>query len=191
MLNVKTLFSTEDEVWQKRSRTLSFNIHNCLPCIVQHYNRKQKTVDVQPAIRERFVGQDGRIQYVNYPLLINVPVAFPSAGKFRIELPISKGDECLVVFSDLAIDNWWKDGNIQNPVELRRHDLSDGIAIFGLQNQAKINREQSKAPSNKMSLFNSDTGTGINIGEYGIELVYYRMVEGELVKTVQRLGDAD
>lgn len=46
-----------------------------------------------------------------------------------MKFPIIPGDECLVVFSDLSIDNFWLNGNVQNPVESRRHDLSDGIAI--------------------------------------------------------------
>ena len=38
----------------------------------------------------------------------------------------------------MAIDNWFVNGNIQNPVEQRRHDLSDAFAIFGVRNQNKV-----------------------------------------------------
>lgn len=106
-----------------------FNLRCCIPCIVQSYNSENGTIECQPAIRERIINQNEEIEYRNIPLLINVPVAFPSSGNWQISFPISKGDECLVFFSDLSIDNFWLKGNIQNPIEDRRHDLSDGIAI--------------------------------------------------------------
>lgn len=60
---------------------------------------------------------------------MNVPVVFPSNSEYAVTFPLEKGDECLVLFSDLSIDNFWQKGNVQNPIEDRRHDLSDGIAI--------------------------------------------------------------
>ena len=47
-------------------------------------------------------------------------------------MPIAEGDECLVIFNDYCIDAWWQNGGTGN-VQLtkRRHDLSDGFAIFG------------------------------------------------------------
>lgn len=106
-----------------------FNLRCCIPCIVQSYNSENGTIECQPAIRERIINQNEEIEYRNIPLLINVPIAFPSSGNWQISFPISKGDECLVFFSDLSIDNFWLKGNVQNPIEDRRHDLSDGIAI--------------------------------------------------------------
>ena len=58
-----------------------------------------------------------------------MPVVFPGNSGYGIKFPVRKGDEVLVVFSDLSIDNFWKNGGVQNPIESRRHDLSDGIAI--------------------------------------------------------------
>ena len=56
-------------------------------------------------------------------------MVFPGSVNFDIKFPLSKNDECLVFFSDLSIDNFWQKGSVQNPVEVRRHDLSDGMAI--------------------------------------------------------------
>ena len=58
----------------------------------------------------------------------NVLVAFPSNNEYSVTFPLKTGDECLVFFSDLSIDNFWEKGDVQNPIEDRRHDLSDGIA---------------------------------------------------------------
>ena len=104
---------------------------------------------------------------MEYPLLVNVPVAFPQAGAYSITFPVSKGDECIVLFSDLSIDNWWKYGNVQNPVEQRRHDLSDGMAIMGVKNQAKLQAEQDNGtapPTGELAIYNSVNGVGITVG---------------------------
>src|ERR1019366_1339884 len=61
----------------------------------------------------------------------DVPIVFPSAGGFTITLPITVGDEVLVIFSSRCIDGWWQNGGIQAPIEFRMHDLSDGFAIPG------------------------------------------------------------
>lgn len=107
----------------------AFRIRCSIPCIVQSYNSENETVECQPAIREELLNEDNTTKLVNLPLLINVPVAFPHTGKYGFKFPIQKGDEVIVIFQDLAIDNFWLKGNVQNPVENRRHDLSDGIAI--------------------------------------------------------------
>lgn len=144
--------------------SLAFQTHVSLPCVVQRFDPYKQVVDVQPLIREKLLNPENVISYEQYPLLVNVPVVYPRAGGFSITFPISAGDECLVVFSDLAIDNWWLNGNVQNPVEQRRHDLSDGIAIFGLKNQTKINGNEI---GTKLKISDSD-GNSIIIGD-GIE----------------------
>ncbi len=119
----------DNQIYENLINEAMFRTRCCIPCVIQSYNKTNRTVECQPAIREKIINEDGTVQYVNLPILVNVPVAFPSCAAFEIELPITIGDECLVLFSDLSIDNFWLKGNVQNPVEVRRHDLSDGIAI--------------------------------------------------------------
>lgn len=119
----------DNQIYENLINESMFRTRCCIPCVIQSYNKTKRTVECQPAIREKIINEDGTVQYVNLPILVNVPVAFPSCGSFEVELPIVSGDECLVLFSDLSIDNFWLKGNVQNPVEVRRHDLSDGIAI--------------------------------------------------------------
>ena len=119
----------DNQIYENLINEAMFRTRCCIPCVIQSYNKSERTVECQPAIREKVINEDGSVQYVNLPMLVNVPVVFPSSGSFGIEFPISSGDECLVLFSDLSIDNFWLKGKVQNPVEVRRHDLSDGIAI--------------------------------------------------------------
>lgn len=162
---ISEIYGSQWDLINKIVNNAAFNIHVCLPAVVQKYDSSTQTVEAQPTIRERVIQEDGSITYVKYPLLINVPVVFPQASGYSITFPVNKGDECLIVFSDLSIDNWWKSGNIQNPVEQRRHDLSDGMAIMGLINQNKLKAKSNKPASNVLSIQNDKYGTGITIGE--------------------------
>ncbi len=89
------------------------------------------TIEAQPAIQGVVEDESGGSEAVNLPLLIHVPIIFPSGGGFLITFPLSEGDEVLVMFASRCIDAWWQSGGIQRPLEYRMHDLSDGFAIPG------------------------------------------------------------
>lgn len=112
------------------SRTLRVAITG----VVTEVNYSAQTVSVQPTIREK-IEINGTYQWVELPILINVPFFVYSGGGYCITLPVSPGNECLVIFADSCIDAWWQSGGVQNQVERRRHDLSDGMAIVGFRSQ--------------------------------------------------------
>jgi len=107
------------------------NTWTAIPGIVQSYNAAQNTVSVQPAIKARIKQVNGSFQWVNLPLLQDVPVVFPGGGNFIATFPIKQGDECIVVFSCRSIDGWWQQGGVQLQTTIRQHDLSDGFAFVG------------------------------------------------------------
>lgn len=166
MLKISEAMGDESE--QRIMELVKLNLRVCLPCIVDKVDTVQQTVDVQPLIREQQLDENNKPAYINYPLLINVPIVFPCAGDYAITLPVQKGDECLVIFSDLSYDNWWVSGGVQNPVEQRRHDLSDGFAVFGLRNQRKRLSDYS---GNKLKLYNIKAGTGIEVDSEGVKIL--------------------
>lgn len=106
-------------------------IWTAMPGIVQAVDFTKMVLKVQPSIKGMIQNEDGSLQSVNYPLLINVPIVFPSAGGFTITFPVKVNDEVLVVFASRCIDSWWQSGGIGEPMEARMHDLSDGFAIPG------------------------------------------------------------
>ena len=109
-------------------------IWTALPAIVENINFAQQTIDCQPTIQGVITqsGADGlEIETpVNLPLLINVPLMFPSGGGYVLTFPVAQGDEVLVVFGSRCIDSWWQSGEIGPQMEARMHDLSDGFAIL-------------------------------------------------------------
>lgn len=162
MLRVSGWTASENQIYENLINEALFRTRCCIPCIIQSYNSEQNTVECQPAIRERIINEDGTIQYMNLPLLINVPVAFPGSKSFTYKFVLEKNDECLVLFSDLSIDNFWEKSSLQNPVEVRRHDLSDGIAIpckLSLPNWKKQSKAIIEVDKEGSIIFNTKEGT--------------------------------
>lgn len=109
-----------------------------MPAIVQSVDFTAMTCEVQPSLKGEIADENGNIQSVNLPLLVDVPIVFPSAGGFTITMPMAAGDEVLVVFASRCIDAWWQQGGIQLTMEARMHDLSDGFALPGPKSQPKV-----------------------------------------------------
>lgn len=113
------------------------SLWTAMPAIVQQFDPVAMTVDATPSIKGKQVLEDGTVQLVTMPTLLDCPVVFPHGGGASITFPIKPGDECLVVFASRDIDLWWQNGGIQPPQELRMHDLSDGFAVLGVYSQPK------------------------------------------------------
>lgn len=109
------------------------DLHTCLPGFIVNFDAGTQTASVQPAIQRIFTERGA----VSLPLCVDVPVAFPGGGDFFLTFPVKAGDECILLFSERAIDYWHVNGGAQLPAEYRLHDLSDGIAQVGLNSQPK------------------------------------------------------
>lgn len=108
-----------------------------MPGILSSVNLSAMTCEVQVAIQAPVNDEDGNTQFVNLPLLLDVPIVFPSGGGFTITFPLKAGDEVLVIFANRAIDTWWQSSGVQKPIEARMNDLSDAFAIPGPKSQPK------------------------------------------------------
>ena len=107
------------------------------PAIVTSVDLTAMTLECTPAIKGIQTNPNGSTQYVTLPPLVDVPICFPSAGGFSLTLPITTGDEVLIVIASRCIDSWWQQGGIQVPMETRMNDLSDGFAIPGPRSQPR------------------------------------------------------
>ena len=119
------------------------SLWTALPGTVQSFNAAAMTVVVQPTIQVPIRLPQGGSQWITLPLLVDVPVFFPHGGGHTLTFPVANGDECLVVFSTLCIDNWWLSGTsasvpARTQAELRLHDLSDGFAFVGFNSQPHV-----------------------------------------------------
>lgn len=108
-----------------------FRDMNCIKIgEVQSFDKATASAQVKIKIKE-WTDIDTN-KSIDYPVLNDVPVMILQGGGAWIEFPIKKGDPCLVFFNDRDIDIWWTSGNETTPNSLRRHDLSDCIALVGI-----------------------------------------------------------
>lgn len=110
---------------------VSKSIRVCLPGEIFSYDSGKRTAQIQPGFNRVYVDETVK----PYPLLEDVPVFTLQGGGLHVQMPIKKGDECLIIFADGNIDAWLAKGGIQTPVDDRRHDICDGFAIVGLNSQ--------------------------------------------------------
>lgn len=137
MLSLNERAQDQNEMLQRMSENNSYDLRVASPGIIQSFNPSTQTATVQLAIREK-INIDGNVSHEEIPTLLDVPVFMPRAGGYCLTLPVSAGDECLVIFGDNCMDAWWQSGGVQNQLEKRRHDLSDGYALVGIWSQPRV-----------------------------------------------------
>lgn len=105
------------------------------PGIVESFDAEKMTCSVQPAIKSIQITSTkdkDELKHVALPLLLDCPVMYPSGGDVTLTMPIKKGDECWVNIANRCIDGWWQSGGVQQQMEQRMHDLSDGFVFVGV-----------------------------------------------------------
>lgn len=155
-----------------------------LPGKVLAYDPTTQTADVQPLLMELAKTEEGADLLEQLPVVPKVPVVFPGAGGFRVTFPVQVGDSVLLVFADRSLDVWQSKGGLVDPIDTRRHDLADAVAIVGLRDLAHA---FSSAPTDRMTI-GKDGGPTIEITPTTVELG--PTVAGYAGARVGRVGDA-
>lgn len=142
MLTIPERTGELTEILRKAQAKASYDLRVCGPGIIKSFDPDKLTCTVQMAIREK-LNFSGELEWVEIPLLTDVPVVITGTADYFITFPIVEGTECLVVFGDNCMDAWWQSGGVQNQIEKRRHDLSDGYAIIGPRSQVNLIKDYS------------------------------------------------
>lgn len=187
MTSIKEFYGDNTQLYDSIIKKVNFNLRCCIPGIIQSYNKETNTAEIQPAIREEIVNEDNSVSYMNLPLLINVPILFPKCSNGGITFPLSQNDEVLVFFSDLSYDNFWLYGNVQNPIEVRRHDLSDGLAI-----PTVISKKNTQANSDNLNIKFGDTKISMSKSEITFSSDYGEVTLSQIINLLHhKHRDAD
>jgi hypothetical protein len=93
------------------------DVNTCLPATIVSY--ENGIARVSPTGKKRFADGDA----LDYPIIPNVRICWPSfsGGMAGIKGPVKKGDSCLLVFSQQAVDG---------SDDRRMFDLQDAYAIM-------------------------------------------------------------
>jgi hypothetical protein len=108
------------------------DIFSTLNCVqigkIESVKDSEQTVEISLQIK-RLSSDDTSTEY---PVLVDCPYFILQGGDSYIDMPIKKGDYCLVLFNDRNIDTWWATANVAVPATSRKHSLSDGFALVGI-----------------------------------------------------------
>lgn len=122
---------SENDMFDAFKQEIFRDINCARPGVIQSIDLGTQSVTVKLTIKEWIDSTAG--VSIEYPILADVPLFVIQGGGAFLELPVKEGDGCLVLFSDRDIDNWWTSGNVgATPNTLRKHSLSDGFALVGL-----------------------------------------------------------
>jgi hypothetical protein len=140
-------------------------VHTSMPARVESYDKDTQTVSVKPMLRGVVPTDDGEI-VESLPVIQNVPVMWPRAGRFFLSFPLAKGDTVLLHFCHSSIDEWRTRGAEVTPADLRKHSLSDAVAYAGLY----PNDEALDEVSTEEIVLGEDGGLQLRVGASLIKL---------------------
>ena len=102
-------------------------VRTAMPAEVISFNESQNTVTVQPLLQRKVRGVVS-----NMPPVMDVPVVFYGGGGFVVTFTPEPGDVCTLVVCDRSLAAWKNKGGITDPADHRSHDVTDSVAVFGL-----------------------------------------------------------
>ena len=150
------------------------DVHTMLPGRIDAYDSATQKADVEPLIKRLQKTVDGEIRE-DLPVIPGVPVLWPRAGGFKLTMPVSEGDRCMLVFCERSIETYQtgqgRKGtsaliNQTDPDTFEMHNLSDPVALMGWYNDAE---SLSDTDADGMQL-GKDGGAIIHIGADLVEL---------------------
>ena len=107
-----------------------------MPGRVERFDSANQLADVTPLLQESALDESGNETIESLPVLTNVPVQFVGGGGYAVTFPVAAGDPCWLTFSDRSLDEWIDRGGVVDPIDLRRHDLADPVALLGVRPKA-------------------------------------------------------
>lgn len=107
-----------------------------LPGRVEKFDPATQLADVKPLLKEAYDLDDETVAVESLPVIVSVPVYSPGGQDFALTMPVKPGDSCWLLFSDRSLDLWNELGGEQDPIDPRRHDLSDAVCIVGVRPKA-------------------------------------------------------
>lgn len=113
------------------------------------------TVSLQPLIKSVRLKEDGTREFIQHPVIDDAPVHFGGGGGVTMTHPIKQNDEGIALVMSRSIDVWHQQGDVQQQIDARMHDLSDAVYIPGIRSTP---RKLTPAPSTTSTQIRSDDG---------------------------------
>lgn len=122
----------------KKELMLGMSVHHI--GTIRSFNSADQTANVTINYKKTFYSRANTGQYVpklvDYPQLVNCPVVILAGGLGAFTAPIDEGDECLVLFNDRDMNNWFQGNANAGPNTPRLHSFSDALILVGVRSLA-------------------------------------------------------
>lgn len=106
------------------------NVHTAFPGVVVKYDKDTRRADIQPSIKRKLPSGE----YIDFPVIPDVPVLFPGTKQYTVCFPLEKDDEVLCICMERGTDAWRDTGGSGiEESDPRRFSLMDCAVIPGLQ----------------------------------------------------------
>ena len=106
-------------------------IHTAVPGVVISYDSTNQSASVRVRINGRRKQRDGTVTTYSPPIIALVPVIMPGGVSSGLTVPIEPGDPVMIYFSERDHSRWLQTGEQSDPVDVRRFDRSDAVAVPG------------------------------------------------------------
>lgn len=155
----------------------AMRLNTCIPAIIDEFDVATQRVSAIPAIKAKYISPELEVEYIDYPKITNIPLAIQKTSGLKITVPVKKGDNCTLIFSQRSIDNFLLDGTrVAKPFEgdvgytssIRCMDLTDAMCFPGI----ICNNETIPNYSNEaIEIRNSDGSTKVSVSENSLNFV--------------------
>lgn len=151
------------------------HVHTALPCVIVSVDANKQTAVIQPTVKARIRKADGTQTWVQLPQIVDAPLHFPTGGGVTMTFPVKPGDEALAVFSSRSKQTWQQQGGVQQPVDLRMHDLSHAFVMVGFKSQpnalANVSTDSTQIRSNDgQQVIDLNPSSGLTFQSGGVKL---------------------
>lgn len=131
-----------------------------IPARVETYDAVRQKVTATLLIKQAHLDETGARVVETLPIVVEMPVMFRSGGGYAETFPIAAGDTGVAFFSQASIDVWAQHGGLVDPLDDRRHCLSDGIFYPGLRS---FNNALQNAPTDRARFGKDGDGPALEI----------------------------
>ena len=102
-------------------------VHTSLPGIVQSYDAATRRARVQPAVD--LLLTDGTS--AQKPIILDVPVLWPTGGGYTLSLPLDAGDAVMLLFAERDIQRFKETLAVGPPLSADVMQIQHAVAIAG------------------------------------------------------------
>jgi hypothetical protein len=127
----------------KKDILLNLNAHHV--GTVQSFDATKQTATATVVYKKTFFQLNAASGTYNpvlldYPLLVDAPVIHlgGGGGQYGLTFPVQQGDECLILFNDRDLDNWFTGGANGAVATPRLHSFADGIILVGVRSLGNV-----------------------------------------------------